>query len=438
MKKQFREHYTYTNSEIRKIWNKCIFVFDTNTLLNMYRYKEKTTKEYFDVLTELRASKRIFLPYQVGQEFFDRRMEVINEYSKSYDEVLSQFDKFKMSVEKKYSRHPYIDFKDLADQVEKALEPIVKSIERSKKSHPDLIENDVVLGRLTKIFDGLTGERYSDSELQSIFQEGELRYKANTPPGYKDSAKGGTRQYGDLVIWKEMIDLAKIKKVPIVFISGDVKEDWWQIFEGKRIMPHPLLKREMLDQAGTEFHIYTADRFLSYYKELSNNSIGDDAIDEVKKIREIDELRAQRNLLAHTKVMAGYDQMPIDEAVLIELMLEYEKMANTLDGLSSEQKSTLNNLYSRARFLLRRTKNTRAYSPAIHKRVTSIIDESALLMYRYQNTKRKDDMNSYDEYENTFTQLNHRLEKLTWLNNNVTEQGAVNEYEDSAGDDQIS
>ena len=415
MKKQFKEYYGYTDGEIKKLWDNCVFVFDTNTLLNMYRYKENTTKEYFDVLNELGANNRIFLPHQVGKEFFDNRMDVIREYSKSYDDVIGQFEKFKAEIEKKYSRHPYIDFKELAGQVEKELKPIVDSVKRNKERHPDLINKDTILKRLTTIFNGLTGEGFGARELDDIYKEGEVRYESNTPPGYKDSAKGGSRQYGDLVIWKEMLNLAKAKNVPIIFISGDVKEDWWQIFEGKRIMPHPLLKREMLNEANVEFHIYTADRFLSHYKELSNNSIGADAIDDVKRIRELDEARAQRNILVHGEVASNYNQMPIDEATLVELMDTYEKMATTLVGLSRERKDEMNLLYRRAHMMLRRTRHTRSYSPFIHRKVSSVINESAMLMYQYENDRDETDINDYGIYESSFTDLLRKLEKMTRL-----------------------
>lgn len=46
-----------------------------------------------------------------------------------------------------------------------------------------------------------------------------------------------------------MIKKAKDDGKPIIFITGDVKEDWWLNMDGKRLMPHPLLKREMIDKA---------------------------------------------------------------------------------------------------------------------------------------------------------------------------------------------
>ena len=48
---------------------------------------------------------------------------------------------------------------------------------------------------------------------------------------------------------------AKVTKKPIIFISGDVKEDWWLEKDGKRIMPLPQLKKEIYDEAEVDYHI---------------------------------------------------------------------------------------------------------------------------------------------------------------------------------------
>lgn len=107
-------------------------------------------------------------------------------------------------------------------------------------------------------------------------------------PGYKDDKKSEDKKYGDLILWYQIIDKASESKKPIILISGDVKEDWWLEKNSKRIMPLPQLKKEMFEKAGVDFHIYTADRFLEYY---DSKIINREAINEVRKIRELEEQR---------------------------------------------------------------------------------------------------------------------------------------------------
>jgi len=42
MKKTFSEYNFLTEKEIKEIWENSIFIFDTNVLLNLYRYSNKT------------------------------------------------------------------------------------------------------------------------------------------------------------------------------------------------------------------------------------------------------------------------------------------------------------------------------------------------------------------------------------------------------------
>jgi len=50
LKNLFPGHYKPSEEEFQKLWDKCIFVFDTNILLNVYRYSEKTRDRLFEIL----------------------------------------------------------------------------------------------------------------------------------------------------------------------------------------------------------------------------------------------------------------------------------------------------------------------------------------------------------------------------------------------------
>jgi len=104
MKNTFREYHQYTKEEIEQLWKDCLFVFDTNTLLNMYRYSRPTVDVYFKTLNDLKKQKRVWIPYQVGLEFYENRIKVISQYAKSYDEILSIIAKVKVDIEAKYKQ----------------------------------------------------------------------------------------------------------------------------------------------------------------------------------------------------------------------------------------------------------------------------------------------------------------------------------------------
>ena len=297
VREQFREYHKFTAKGFKDLWKEGLFVFDTNTLLDMYRYRRETVEEYLKVMGNLKNNSQIWIPYQVGLEFYENRLGVISEYEESYDTILSILDKVKIEIESKYKNHPFLDFSEIRSEMTKALSSIESKIIAAKKNHPKLLEKqDDILEQLNNLFDGFTGEKYSTEKLSEIYKDGEERYKEKLPPGYKDAKKGGTRQYGDLILWNQIIDKAIEVKKPIILISGDVKEDWWLEHNGKRIQPRPELKREMLEKADVDFHIYTADKFLELYRESTRGVVGEDTIKEVRKIREIEESKTSSAL----------------------------------------------------------------------------------------------------------------------------------------------
>ncbi len=288
MKKTFREYHQYTDKEFKSLWKNCLFVFDTNTLLNMYRYSRKTVDDYFKVLEKLKKKKQLWIPYQVGYEFYENRINVISEYEKSYDEMLEILECTKKDIENKYKDHPFLDLKDINTRITKGLSSAEVAIKQAKDNHPNWLVKDDVLEKINILFDGSLGAEYSKEEIDKIKKEGVTRYSNKTPPGFKDIKKDDSKKYGDLILWFQIIDKAKESKKPIIFISGDVKEDWWLEKNGKRLMPLPQLKKELCEKADVDFHIYTADRFLKL-SESDENKIDEKTIKEVRKIRELEE-----------------------------------------------------------------------------------------------------------------------------------------------------
>ena len=290
MDKKFREYHQFSDDEFKKLWQECIFVFDTNVLLNMYRYSRKTVDAYIKVLKELKEKGQLWIPYQVGYEFYENRVDVIQEFEKSYDEILTLLDKAKADVESRYKNHPFLDLEEIKGEIAKGLTKAETKIKNAKKKHPEWLKKDDVLSELDKVFADCIGEPYDDKRMGEIKTKGKERYDNKIPPGFQDAKKPEDRRYGDLILWLQIIDHAKDIKKPVVLITGDVKEDWWLKKEGSRIMPLPQLKKELLDQASVEFHIYTADRFLELYESGAKRSDDhDDAVKEVRKIRELEE-----------------------------------------------------------------------------------------------------------------------------------------------------
>lgn len=419
MKDQFKEHYEYSEDEVEKLWDNAYFVFDTNTLLNMYRYDQGTFKEYVKVLKELAKSKKLFLPNHVGEEFFRNRMKVIQDYKKSYDELLKMTAKFKEQLASKYRHHPFVDIQKLGQDINKALKPAEKEVKDKQSNHPDLIKEDGILVELTAIFSECTGEPFNDEEKSKIFKEGETRYEKKIPPGFKDADKGGDRQYGDLIVWKQMIAFAKENKKPIVFITADEKEDWWLLNEGERLMPLPSLKREMRLEAGVDFHAYTADYFLETYNTRNKSSIDMRAIEEVRKVRQIQDLMEPEDTYfkKHITFSNGSDERYELFVITISKFFEIlDHVQHLVHDESYDMVSRLDYVESSMRTISRMIRAAGKVNNFHLRKVLSLLEKTEII-FKDQSLKASDEMltKRLDAYSAEMNKMRRLLEREEYV-----------------------
>ncbi len=77
MKEIFPEFYRPEDEEFQTLWSSCVFIFDTNVLLDLYRYSADSRSDFFDVLEHNEIRGRLWLPHQVAYEFQKNRLNVI-------------------------------------------------------------------------------------------------------------------------------------------------------------------------------------------------------------------------------------------------------------------------------------------------------------------------------------------------------------------------
>jgi hypothetical protein len=292
MRKKFIGFYNPTTDEINNAWENGVFAFDANTLLNLYRYTDSTRKDFLSALKTIK--NKLFLPYQAAYEYHNNRLDVIEWIEKAYEDLYDLFpDNFTKNLKNtiyQYKKHPTISIDKIERIHEDFLKNIQEELDKQKEKHPNFKTNDQILDELSDLFDDSVGEEFTEEDLKKIYKEGESRYANKIPPGYKDlsnkSKEGERHIYGDLIIWKELLNLTKTKKQPLIFITDDRKEDWWTIQKGKTIRPREELIKEFYDITGIRILIYNADNFLSYAKEKGLlPKLKEETIEEVKKVR---------------------------------------------------------------------------------------------------------------------------------------------------------
>ena len=280
MRNLFSEYIALEPSDFEHLWENCLFVFDTNVLLNFYRYSEASS-------TELRESihfygDRVWIPNQVGHEFFEERLTVINEQTRNYAEVNKDLNKVKNLLTNRKG-HPFIS-EDSLKEFERIVEKINKEFSEQEAALSKLMTKDDVAKNVASLFESHVGLPYTPEILASLYKEGAERFKLSIPPGYKDSSKPEPNRYGDFIIWRQIIDKAKAENKPILFISDDEKEDWILKNSGKTIGPLPELIREFRKCTKQTFYLYSTFNFLKYSYDFRKRVVNQPVLDEVKYV----------------------------------------------------------------------------------------------------------------------------------------------------------
>src|SRR5262249_15878044 len=144
-----------------------------------------------------------------------------------------------------YRAHPVIEIDRELMAIDIFCADFAKRMADAKPKHPTE-ELAASLARVTELFKGRVGTKPTDEHLAAVRKEGEERYAKKIRPGYEDAKKEGEGgdKFGDLIIWKEMIEKAKADQKPVIFVTDDGKSDWWYTHHGKKVGPHPALIEE--------------------------------------------------------------------------------------------------------------------------------------------------------------------------------------------------
>lgn len=347
------EYLSPSNEERKKIWDNCTFVFDTDVLLNLYRYSINARVSLMDALNGL---NNVWIPYQVVLEFMRRRPEVIFETVNRYDKLQESCNTYTDEIAKQ------LRLTSNDKSIEALLEFNKQWIAEKKKSdlivtHPD---NDSILEDLMSIFKTGTGKPYSKEVMDEIYAEGEFRYSRNIPPGYKtENLDVNGCIYGDYILWRQIIDYSKMNSTDIIFVTYDKKDDWWQVVNGKTIGPRVELKKEFHRKTLQNFLLYNMNSFMAAVNANNTNTVSEETINEVEQVQleadiSIDKIHESIDTIhdridsIQEKLLSRYDSLNVGNNLDYEksptMLLEDKKRLATPRELMSDVSVTISNV----------------------------------------------------------------------------------------------
>ncbi|WP_144243591.1 PIN domain-containing protein [Azospirillum argentinense] len=291
MRDGFEEYFDLSEGELKQLWGNCLFVFDTNALLSLFRDKKSTSDDLINVIRSLDG--RIWLPHQVALEFHRNRAGVIIGNKKIYQPLRNAIEAARGEAQKSlkksidgFKHHPVMTVSEAVMFIDNKFNSIISDIDVMEKSSPQEEHYQDVFQFIVEAFSNATGLPYSEEKIKEVLDDGKKSCEAKIPPGYIDFKEKEDlplqQRIGDYILWQQMIDHSAVVQRPVIFVTDDVKEDWWREVKGEKIGPRLELVREFMNKSSQRFYIYTRYRFLERAREFLNVKVKNETIDDVK------------------------------------------------------------------------------------------------------------------------------------------------------------
>jgi PIN like domain len=309
MRDKFPGYYTPLDVDFVKMWEKGLFIFDANALLDLYRYSEESIGELIKVIETVRD--RIWIPFQVSKEYHRNLNTVISGQVKKYNDSIETLKHFKEQIDERRN-HPFLNEK-LNEEISQFCSKLNDELEKKKSTIKELIINNPIKEKLADLLKDKVGDPFLDDELNVIYQSAEKRILARIPPGYMDKSKPAPDKYGDYVIWYDILKKNKEIDQPIILITRDTKEDWYYEELGLTVGPRPELIDEFCKTKNNLFYCYTTDQFLKYAKKHLNIDVTEKAITEIgeyisqTRIDKANESISEENITEQVSVIVSSD-----------------------------------------------------------------------------------------------------------------------------------
>ncbi|EIZ1363831.1 DUF4935 domain-containing protein [Vibrio vulnificus] len=263
------------HKKLNECYESALIVFDTNVLLLPYSMRNESLSLLKDLYKSLIDSERLFIPNRVAREFAKNRNKKLGDI---YNSVLSQ----KNGKTKNELKYPILESLDEKQEVDKKYEKLLEAEKEFYSSINKLASTirswewgDPVSSMYSELFEEKVFIDHEKSN-NELISELERRFKLQIPPGYKDAKKddGGV---GDLAIWLSLTKLGRDKVKDVIFVTEDVKPDWWNQSNGSEFLPRfELIDEFRRDTNGCTLHMVRLSKLLELFsvqKELIQETV---------------------------------------------------------------------------------------------------------------------------------------------------------------------
>ncbi|MFG1854059.1 PIN-like domain-containing protein [Actinomadura geliboluensis] len=312
----FEEFYLPSEGDRKNALLEGLVCLDTNVLLDAYRFAPIARNE---LLTSLKLfENRLWIPHQVALEFHKNRVKVISKQGQAYKALLESLNNLKNELSsdvlaKAKSLRQTIAAPDakpesIIEPITQGLGRVIERVNALQSGHGitlDQLDSDPVLSAFEEIFNGRVGDRLDEKEEAEARKEADRRVKAKIPPGYKDVADKDDPS-GDYLLWKQLLLEAKTRKLPILFVTRDVKEDWFRREAGRTLSARPELIKEAREVADVSLIIMETKSFLWHVKQyMTQSAVSNDLLRQVEELPPINRPKNEAGLSYERAVVSA-------------------------------------------------------------------------------------------------------------------------------------
>lgn len=236
----FEAYRTVSPEEYRSVLRTGLVILDTNVLLHLYRYHSGTRKDLTDIFVAIKD--RLWVPYQVMDEFWKGRSGALDSRSKDIEEIISVLQENESRLSEGI-RHwanriglPKKEKERILDRVKSTIDYTANRIRIL--SDADVVETtsdtnqDPILATLKPILDGSVGRPLTPDVVREAKKEALQRIADKRAPGWRDANKKENKE-GDYFVWYQSLQEARRRGLDVLFVTDDAKPDWWRIEHGE-------------------------------------------------------------------------------------------------------------------------------------------------------------------------------------------------------------
>lgn len=266
-------------------WKDGILTVDTNVILDLYRFNKSTQEALLEALESFK--ERFWISHQTAREFIKNRRVVITDMRNDFDRAKKPIDELENALQDAVMTISSCRVisnelsKKFEEGVSKACQSLRTGIEKESEEIPDYDDTDEIVKRLESALEGRIGTEPEDVEAD--LKEAQRRKEGKIPPGYLDDRKDGMGFAGDYLMWSQILTHCKEKKKPMILVTSETKEDWWEKKSGKILNPRLELLQEAFEETGQKIIIYRTNQFLRHYQKRTGSEADKRVFDEIKE-----------------------------------------------------------------------------------------------------------------------------------------------------------